>query len=227
MAATVSSFSGSRFQRADFSCIFPAASCPPRPTHPHCSFPGGPTDSLVSWLSLQSISGVGNLIWGLGSQRGRTAHEGSLPEPRARHAARDQTLRTLSSCASSCSSPCERGKEASTLTGGKPEGTDITEKKGRTQASEELAMDKKWLLSICSPPGPHPPFLLQVLGVYQGLTCLWSSGELAQREAHGETGVGALLPPSLWPGFLAVALNPQFPLPSGSPVPTAPAFSWL
>lgn len=158
MAATVSSFSGSRFQRADFSCIFPAASCPPRPTHPHCSFPGGPTDSLVSWLSLQSISGVGNLIWGLGSQRGRTAHEGSLPEPRARHAARDQTLRTLSSCASSCSSPCERGKEASTLTGGKPEGTNITEKKGRTQASEELAMDKKWLLSICSPPAPIHPF---------------------------------------------------------------------
>lgn len=31
-------------------------------------------------------------------------------------------------------------------------------------------MDKKWLLSICSPPGPHPSLsvLLQVLGVYQG-----------------------------------------------------------
>lgn len=83
VAATVSSFSGSRFQRADFSRIFPEASCPPRPAHPHCSFPGGPTGSLVSWLSLWSISGVGNLIWGLGSQRGFTAQEGSLPEPRA------------------------------------------------------------------------------------------------------------------------------------------------
>lgn len=31
-------------------------------------------------------------------------------------------------------------------------------------------MDKKWLLPICSPPGPHPSLsvLLQVLGVYQG-----------------------------------------------------------
>lgn len=91
-------------------------------------------------------------------------------------------------------------------------------------------MDKKWLLPICSPPGPHPSLsvLLQVLGVYQGThlpLALRRAGP--KRGTQGNRGWGALLPPSLWPGFLAVALNPQLPLPSGSPFPTIPAFSWL
>ena len=91
-------------------------------------------------------------------------------------------------------------------------------------------MDKKRLLSICSPPGPHPSLsvLLQVLGVYQGThlpLALMRAGP--KRGTQGNRGWGALLPPSLWPGFLAVALNLQFLLPSSSPFPTVPAFSWL
>ena len=132
------------------------------------------------------------------------------------YTAQDQTLRTVHFC-STCSR-CERGKKvSSTPNRGKPGGTDITEHKGRTRASEELAVNVALvrLLTPTSPlillgPAPGPGGC--TLGVCRGTHLPAGSRASWTNRRHIrklEWGAEALLPPCLWPGFLAVALNPQ------------------
>lgn len=83
-------------------------------------------------------------------------------------------------------------------------------------------MDKKWLLSTCSPPGPHPSLsvpLSKSLGVSGTLP---APGDGPERHTGNRAGYTAPLPAS-GQGFSG-SMNPQFPLPSGSPVPTVPTF---
>lgn len=74
-------------------------------------------------------------------------------------------------CASSCSSPY-REEEGSFYSNGETRRNRAVLKKGKTRASEELAMDKKWLLSLLtSRSHPSRSVPLQVLGV-SGTPCL-------------------------------------------------------
>lgn len=130
--------------------------------------------------------------------------------------AQDQTLRAVH-FRSTCSRR-ERGKKvSSTLKGGKPGGTDITEQKGRTRAGEELAVNaalvhllspKSPFILLCPAPGPGGCTLGMCRGTHlpAGSRVSWTNKRHVRKL---EWGAEALLPPCLWPGFLAVALNPQ------------------
>lgn len=125
----------------------------------------------------------------------------------------------VSSCASFCSSHTREERGFYSNRGNQKEPT-VLRKEGKTRASEELAMDKKWLHLLTS--GPHHHCTAQVLGV-SGTPCLWRSGELAQ-EAWGKLG-GGTAPSQLWPGFPGSCYEPTISTPHiWQPVPTRSRF---